>query len=240
MAVRITFYAIDLIPFEQFLEKSLGETLKFVAENGREEDVLCFHTDAGRYLASARYGINHDDLQGGGRGYVEMSAADVDADPNLSVSCREHLAQGNASELSSLLRALASCSGLPWVNELSGGERRWWIGSLLDWAEGSDAFGSTEYAQYEDLFFKVLRGYHCAKLPAVKWSRLSSTDFPVIPVDEGAVSAVHSFTYPVPARTAYVESVKVVSACVTVEAQAVGVVVLRRVAGRLAHVSLIG
>jgi hypothetical protein len=183
MTVRISFFAVDLHPFEQFLAQSLGETLKFVAENRDEDGHVFFSMDIGRYLASSRFGI----LDGTGdrhyQGYVEMSTADIDTDPNLSVPCRDHLAtRGYTTELYLLLDVLAGCSTVPWVHELRGqAYKRWWIGSLLDWVQRANVLSEDDYVDYEILFLKVLRGHPCgAPLSGLQvW--LSDLDFPIIP-----------------------------------------------------------
>jgi len=154
----------------------------FVAENSLPEGQVSFSMDTGRYLASSRFGI----LDGTGdrhhQGYVEMSPEHIAADPNLSVSCKEHLAtRGYTIELNLLLRVLADCSTVPWVRTLSSGYRRWWIGSLLDWVQRTNLLSAGDYAEYEILFLKVLRGWDCgARLSGVQ-VQLSDLDFHIIP-----------------------------------------------------------
>jgi hypothetical protein len=178
MSVRIEFYAVDLDPFEQFLGKSLGEILKFAAENSDEDGHVSFSMDVGSYYtASSRLGIlKHD------QGRVEMSTTDIDRDPSLSVSCHDHLStRGYTTELNLLLRVLADCSMVPWVHALSKDYRRWWIGSLLDWVQRANVLSADDYADYEILFLKVLRGSTCGVSLTGLQIQLSDLDFPIIP-----------------------------------------------------------
>jgi hypothetical protein len=57
MGTRIEFHAVDIPPFEQFLDRALADALRFAARSGSPGSLLWFHTDAGRYLASPEYGI---------------------------------------------------------------------------------------------------------------------------------------------------------------------------------------
>lgn len=178
MSIRIEFYAIDRHPFEQFLSKSLGEILKFAVENSDEDGHVSFSMDIGSYYtASSRFGIlKHD------QGRVKMSTADVDTDPNLSMSCQDHFStRGYTTELNLLLRVLADCSMVPWVHALSKDYRRWWIGSLLDWVQRANVLSADDYADYETLFLKMLRGSECGAQLSGLQIRLSDLEFPIIP-----------------------------------------------------------
>jgi hypothetical protein len=186
MALRISFYAVDLVPFDQVLSWSLADLLSYVGEKtAGDAHGLALIVERCRHWASPQNAVFRRTL---GQGQdAPMSGPEVAADPCLAISCKEYLQQGTAGDMKAMLGALAECSTFPSVQELESGYKRWWIGSLLDWVELSQVFESDEYAQYEDLFFKVLCGHSCGKLPAVQWSRLSGADFPVVPASEDVV-----------------------------------------------------
>jgi hypothetical protein len=181
VGTRIEFYAVDILPFKRFLEKSLADALRFAAQRGSQRFPLWFHTGSGRYMASPEYGILFDDLQGRGRGYSHPTEAELDADPSLAISCQHHLALGDTAQLGGLVRVLADSDATPWVRELSRGFRYWWICSLLDGLQHSDVLAVGDREHYEALFLQVLRSVGCGpSLPKPKVAR-DQPDFPVVP-----------------------------------------------------------
>lgn len=186
MGIRITFFAVDLSPFERSLNWSVGELMKYVQIHSTEEDIPLFlaefYTDT--EIGWARYCISCERTIF--RGHTPMSVADVDTDPLLAISCRDYLAQGKAWHLDWVLVALASCPAAAWVHELSSGYKCHWIGSLLDWVQRAGVLSAGDYARYESLFLKVLRGWDCGAHLNGPETQLSDFDFPVLPaVDNG-------------------------------------------------------
>ena len=178
MGTRIEFYAVDISPFEGFLERSLAGALRFAAQSGGQHQVLWFQTDSGRYLASPQDGI----LLGTGKGYVHLTETQIEASPDLSISCARHLAGAGTAQLGSLLRVLAESSATPWVHQLSSGDYWWWVCSLLEALEAS-ALAPGEAGRIRALLARVLRGAPCAgfDLPA---AGAAPTGLPVTPASE--------------------------------------------------------
>jgi len=181
VGTRIEFYAVDILPFKRFLDKSLADALRFAAGSGSQEFGLWFRTSSGRYLASPEYGILFDDLQGRGRGYAHPTEAELDADPSLAISCQHHLALGDTAELGALFRVLADSDAMPWVHQLSRDGYWYWVCSLLDGLQHSDVLDTRDREHYEALFMRVLCGVGCGEsLPGPKVAQ-EQLDFPVIP-----------------------------------------------------------
>jgi hypothetical protein len=163
VGTRIEFYAVDIPPFQQFLDTSLADALRFAARRGSQRFPLWFHTDSGRYLASPDYGILFDDRQGRGQGYAHPTETELEVDPCLAISCQRHLTLGDTAQLGTLFRVLADSDATPWVQELSRGTYWWWICSLLDGIQHSDALDTSDREHYEAQFMRVLRSVGAAR-----------------------------------------------------------------------------
>jgi hypothetical protein len=94
------------------------------------------------------------------------------------------LSQESSYALLSLLRVLRRCPTTIFVREISTRNRRWWIGSLLDYAERSHVFSRADYERFVFLCQKMLRGSDCGKLLPHRVVALSDSSFPVIPKDD--------------------------------------------------------
>jgi hypothetical protein len=77
----------------------------------------------------------------------------------LQSPAREHLSRGSIYESSRLLGGFSNCRGIDFIERLIDGHRRWWIGSVLQFAH--PYFERAEYDELELLFRKVLRRADC-------------------------------------------------------------------------------
>ncbi len=181
MGVRISLYAVDVPPFEQFIDRSLGEVLTDYAARGLDSDRRLWWWDDSRdrrFLA----------VPGKPLLYADSSANYVDYDTNepdafLSHSIEDFLRKQSGHELKSLLRALCGFPPHDFVREIMCDQRRWWIGSLLDYAERAPDSVPGEYSRLAQVWQEVLRPYGCGKsLPSQKTASRDFT-FPVIPAE---------------------------------------------------------
>ncbi len=184
MGVRISLYAIDLPQFRIFLDRSLASTLWFYAENGSPDWPLPF-TDLepsfARYVSSPMIGVR---MHKEGQHWVDLTRPETFADPFLSTKLQDYLNNSDSFALKFVLRALALCASVNWVQPISEAYRRWWIGSFLDYVEQDTGLSPDGYARLAAIFQKILRIYNCGKaLPELEY-KLSDFDFPVIPIED--------------------------------------------------------
>lgn len=184
MGVYISLYAIDLPQFRDFLDQSLASALWLYAENGSQAWPLYFtalEPSLTRYISSPKIGVQMHKV---GQSLVNLTRSETCADPFLSTKLQDFLNNSDSFALNFVLRALALCASINWVQQISSEGRRWWIGSFLDYVEQDATLSPASYAQLVALFQKVLRGYNCGKtLPKLEYE-LANFNFPVIPVED--------------------------------------------------------
>jgi hypothetical protein len=148
---KLEFFAVDMRPLEEFVDRSLGDALLYFSEHTGEERSPWFDLESGWYewVPQARMRKRVRGPRGLRKAWTPLSAADIDVDPDLAILYRDYVKQQEAISLMFLLRALAACPTAPWVQELSKGYRGWWIWSLLDWVERSQLLQPAEYTRYE-------------------------------------------------------------------------------------------
>ncbi len=84
--------------------------------------------------------------------------------PQLSESLQNYLECHSPWELKTLLTALAQCDSNDVVRLISSGNRRWWIGSFLDYAEKTLGPTAPDFLWLVSLFQIILQGYDCGKI----------------------------------------------------------------------------
>jgi len=156
MGVRIAAYAVDVLALERFLARPLSDVLRYISEHATDREVTIPWWPQGR---------------GPGEAVLSKRAAEV-------------LREEDSDRLRRVLRDLSRCSNTGFVRMLTEGHRRWWIGSLLDAAEESEALTPDDYAQFVRLWEKVLRGYNCGKWLTTATFVLSDFEFPLLPTDD--------------------------------------------------------
>jgi hypothetical protein len=182
MGVRIDAYAIDVPPFEDFLAQASGRVLRYVVEHASapEAAVVWWDTDRGPICAVPREGVFRV-LQVRKENLLEASSS---RDPFMIRSAEDYLREGHSLRLSSILDALSRCPDAKFVRRITEGYRRWWIGSLLDFAEQSRLLTPEDYARCALVWQKLLRGYGCGKLLPSRKFYLASFQFPILPADD--------------------------------------------------------
>ncbi len=182
MSSRIKLFAVDVRRFEELLDQPIGAVLQECVERGTDpERIIVWHDRPRnrRYLAVPGRGVLFAEGSG------DYQPAEFTAnDPFLARPVRDHLREEDSYALNSLLRALSSYSPGDVVREITRGHRRWWIGSLLDYAENSAAVSQVDYERLVLLWQKVLRGHVCGKPVLLCNFSTADFDFPVLPVDD--------------------------------------------------------
>ena len=77
----------------------------------------------------------------------------------LKCPAREHISRDGIYEAFWLLKGFSNCREIEFIKRLTGGHRRWWIGSVLQAAQA--LLAGDEYKELDQLFRKILRGYNC-------------------------------------------------------------------------------
>lgn len=189
MGIRIDAYAVDLPRFAAFLSMPLGDLLRRYLLDGKnpgerlmftdtQSDDTFFATPGG--LIGAWIGNASD------RHFVELTKERMRAIEVLQRPASEHLSRGSIYQSSWLLRGFSNCRGIDFIEQLIAGQRRWWIGSVLQFA--NTHFERSEYGKLEHLFRRVLRrsdcGYKIQKTDPV----FVSTGLPFTPEDDPDLS----------------------------------------------------
>ena len=183
MGVRIDLYAVDVPAFAVRIDQSIGATLWEYAENGSDRAIAIDWNDQAnnrRYRAVPGEPVACLE-QGCWARLSKDGTAEVEF---LRRTMRDYLGQESSYALLSLLRALSRCPNTAFVREISVRNRRWWIGSLLNYAECSGVFSHRDYERFVFLCQKILHGISCGKTLPDRAFAPADACFPVIPKDD--------------------------------------------------------
>lgn len=190
MGVRIQLYAVDLAGLDELLDQSVGDLLWLYAERGLrrdppdEMDELWWHDEQSRRHYCAYPGEPPYVWCSPHQEPVVLTREAIAEHSFLSKTVREHLARDESWGLMALLQAFSQCASYPFIRRITHGQRRWWIGSLLAYAEQAPSIAREEYEQFVLLWQKVLRVYDCGKPLPARPIALGDFDFPIIPTDD--------------------------------------------------------
>ena len=116
------------------------------------------------FAATPRKGIVAAMTTSKGRKHTVLTEEELEAIPALQRSARDHIAAEGIYPTKWLLSAFSDCAGIEFICPLIDGHRRWWIGSVLQFAK--TVMPDDTYAELEQLFRKILRGANCGfKIP---------------------------------------------------------------------------
>ena len=193
MSTRITVFAVDIVAFAEFLRRPLWRVLVDARRTAPETEVM-FSVWKGPRLSpwggpSQHYGITKDrrlyHSYGTGRSESRCITDDeAAADPQLQESVGDYLPTQSTFGLEFLLYDLNEVHHAEFIHEVSRGDRRYWIGSLLGTAH--ELWHNTPpFRELAGYFARILRGHDCF-FPVKPHEKLSApADFPVIPQDDG-------------------------------------------------------
>ena len=163
MGVRIYAYGIDLPRLDAFLDTSLRDLIgRYYREGDDSRDRLylndretndAFLVVPGRFIRGAITGK-------GGRACSEFTDAQLPEIPLVERSVREHLSGNSNYQSYWVVNALSTCTRIDFVHRLIDGQRRWWIGSVLQFVQDS-VHDQETYNELVHLFGRVLRGFDC-------------------------------------------------------------------------------
>lgn len=196
MGIRINAFALDCVGFEEWLDRSVGDAMFYIARHAVGD---CVFFNAHDPQAQRRYVISPQRevlCVGGGQRDVLTEASAV-AIPALAKSLKESLGTGDSYPFLFLFDSLAACPEILWVRLLSRGHRYGWVFSFLQAARESD-LARVDLRDLEGLCARMLRGHHFLP-PAypLKSHKLAPApgSLPVLPVDDSnAKMAVFSQT----------------------------------------------
>lgn len=129
MGVRIYAYAVDLPQLNALLESSLADLLTRLSSHAND---------------------SHERF---------LTARQLQTLPTLRRSARDHLSSGSIYQSLWFLQAFSNCAGVNCIHRLIDGHRRWWIGSVLQFANGM--IPAKDYDELTRLFQQMLRGLNC-------------------------------------------------------------------------------
>ncbi len=180
---------VDLPQFEAYLEEPLGDILWYYAENGEDtQNPLTFFQETKQSRVSNLFwsmpgkGVNM--RRWPDKKWQSLTKGAEYPDSFLLQKAHAYLIKTESYALHNLLDCLSCCPALTWVQSISTGYRRAWIGSLLDYADCDPRISADEYLTIVTLFQKVLRHYNCGKPLPERQFTLSDFRFPVIPADD--------------------------------------------------------
>ncbi len=162
MGIRIDAYAVDLPRFAGFLNTTLGDLLRRYARDGTKPGERLMFTGVDNdetFFTAAGGPISAWIGQGAERHLEELTEERIRGINVLQTPSREHLSRGSIYQSQWLLRGFSNCREIDFIERLIDGQRRWWIGSVLQFAH--NYFERSEYNELELLFRKVLRRANC-------------------------------------------------------------------------------
>ena len=162
MGICIDAYAVDLPQFAAFLNTTLGDLLRRYQLDGKNPGERLMFTDAhsdDTFFATPGGPIGAWIGNSSERHFVELTEERIHTIDVLQRPAREHLSRGSIYQSSWLLRGFSNCRGIDFIERLIDGQRRWWIGSVLQFAH--TYFERSEYEELEYLFRRVLRRADC-------------------------------------------------------------------------------
>jgi hypothetical protein len=183
MGVRISIYAVDVPSFEAFIDQPIGDALWRYAENGSDRERIIYWTDMQRersYRAAPGEPLKYEQHSA----WIPLTKASISEHPFLKEKIRDYLARDHSFSLMWLLRGLSRFPPTDFVREITTGYRRWWIGSLLDYAERAPDISGDDFARFVSLCQKILRGRDCGRALPEREIGLADFSFPVIPCDD--------------------------------------------------------
>jgi len=168
VGIRLTLHAVDRLPLARFLEQPVADVARFYAREG---------SDPGRALHIVGQQMCHA-IPGDRPAEVQR----LPDDPVLAMPMGDYLNAGTTGGLANLLGCLSTCRAAGFVEELSRGYRRWWIGSVLDAGQQSRCFPRDEFTAVACLFERLLGPHDCGfKMP---WCPAAGPS--LLPVQPGA------------------------------------------------------
>lgn len=184
MGVRIEAYAVDLPRLAKLLQSSLGDLLQRYQADGKnpgerltftgiDNDDTFYTTPGGPICAWAG--------QGPDRRFEELAQERVCTIEALQRPAYEHLSRGTIFQANWLLRGFSNCKGIDFIEVLIDGHRRWWIGSVLQFAH--QRLAPHDCDQLDLLFRKILRSYGCGHKRLKNDTGVDSTGLPFTPED---------------------------------------------------------
>ena len=162
MGVRIDAYAVDLPRFTAFLNTRLGDLLRRYQLDGKNPGERLVFTSGptdDTFFASPGGSIGAWLGSGSDRHMEELTEERIRTIDALQSPAGEHLSKDSIYQSGWLLRGFSDCRGIDFIERLTAGHRRWWIGSVLQLAH--TCFERSEYDALELLFRKILRGANC-------------------------------------------------------------------------------
>ena len=162
MGIRIDAYAVDVPKFAAFLDTTLGDLLRRYQLDGKDPSERLMFTlgdTPDTFFVNPGGSIGAWIGSGSERHLAELTEERIHAIAALQRPAREHLSNDTIYQSLWLLRGFSKCQGIDFIQQLISGHRRWWIGSVLQFAHTH--FESSEYNELELLFRKVLRTFNC-------------------------------------------------------------------------------
>ena len=193
MGVRIEIFAVDEPRFEALIENSIGTALQQYFQHGTDSANHLYFWDVPRELEFIAYPLTKFSIRTLRAPFEERVVEwdELKSDPFLSTKLGDYLSSDSDVGLSIFLSRFSECRNVDFIRNISSGYRRWWIGSLLDYAEKAGDVSAQDYAEVAAIFQKMLRGYECGKfLPLTDW-KPNKGIFPVLP---GEVSEMGVWT----------------------------------------------
>jgi hypothetical protein len=154
MGVRIDAYAVDLPRFAAFLNTTLGDLLRRYQLDGKDPGERLMFTsghDCDTFFATPGGSIRAWLGSGSDRHVEELTEERIRTIDALQSPAYEHLSK-DIYQSSRLLEGFSDCRGIDFIERLTAGHRRWWVGSVLQFAD--TCFERSEYDTLELLFRK--------------------------------------------------------------------------------------
>jgi len=184
VGIRIEAYAVDVPKLAELLNATIGDLLRRYQLDGKHPEQRLMFTDLHNddiFLTTPGGPIRASIGNGSDRHFEELNEERLRTLESLRRPAHEHLSRDTIFGANRLLRGLSRCKGIDFIEPLIDGHRRWWIGSLLQFAHKH--FEPGEYEQLELLFRRILRRLDCGYKIQEGDPGLVATGLPFTPED---------------------------------------------------------
>lgn len=162
MGIRLAIYAVDLSRLDKFLASTLVEVFRVYIKRGKDPGqrllIVSDETDD-TFTAVPQGEIRGTVRTASGRNQKVIAEHQLDEVPLLQRTVRDYINHTSNYNTRWILQAFSNCEGIDFIQRIMDGQRRWWVGSVLQSAKA--ILPSNEYGELVYLFRKLLRGMNC-------------------------------------------------------------------------------
>ncbi|QDT50679.1 hypothetical protein Pan258_47590 [Symmachiella dynata] len=184
MGINVSYFAVDVKPFEEFVNQTVWDALHFVAQHQDFSVARGFYV----YAELPPYSLRDETyMTTASREVVSTGRRPLsrDCDPVLQRRLCDYFNSENGHfGFWSFMNAVAACEAIPCVTELCVVSKRWWIGDFFRWVEASPHVTQTDLHRLTTIFRRILDAWSAGYIPKGERIAYVGVEFPFLPYSE--------------------------------------------------------